>query len=41
MCCYDKYVEIQKKSNKGYILDYYNTPKKLYRTEIRLHNDQV
>jgi hypothetical protein len=41
LCCYDKYVEIQDSSNKDYILDYYNTPKKLYRTEIRLHNDQV
>ena len=41
LCCYNKYVEIQDSSHKDYILDYYNAPKTLYRTEIRLHNEQV
>ena len=33
---YDKKAEIENRSDKQYILDYYNTPKRLYRLEVRL-----
>lgn len=41
VCCYDKRAEIQNSSGKEYILDYYDNPKKLYRTEVHLNNEQI
>ena len=38
---YDKAVEIRNSSNKEYILEYYDKPKKLYRTEIHLNNEEI
>ncbi len=35
---YDKMDEIVSKSEKHYILEYYNNPKRLYRLEVRLNN---
>lgn len=41
VCCYDKRAEIQNSSGKEYILDYYGNPKKLFRTEVHLNNEQI
>ena len=38
---YDKLAEIHNSSDKEYILDYYANPKKLYRTEVHLNNEQI
>lgn len=38
---YDKSAEILNSSDKRYILDYYGHPKRLYRTEVHLNNDEV
>ena len=38
---YDKSAEILNSSDKRYILDYYGQPKRLYRTEVHLNNDEV
>lgn len=38
---YDKLAEIRNSSDKEYILDYYANPKKLYRTEVHLNNDEI
>lgn len=38
---YDKMDEITSKSEKRYILDYYGNPKRLYRLELRLNNQDV
>ena len=38
---YDKKAEIENKSNKRYILDYYGNPKHLYRLEVRLHYQEL
>lgn len=38
---YDKFDEIQSKSGKLYILDFYNNPKRLYRLEMRLNNEDI
>ena len=38
---YDKKVEIENKSNKRYILDYYGNPKNLYWLEVRLHYQEL
>lgn len=35
---YDKKAEIDNSSNKDYILDFYDNPKRLYRTEVHLNN---
>lgn len=39
--CYDKKAEIDNHSNKQYILDYYDNPKRLYRLEVRLHYQEL
>ena len=39
--CYDKAAEISNASDKQYILQHYNNPKKLYRTEIHLNTKDV
>lgn len=38
---YDKMDEITNKSEKRYILDYYGSPKRLYRLEMRLNNPDL
>lgn len=38
---YDKAAEIRNASDKFYILDYYGNPKKLFRTELHLNNEEV
>lgn len=38
---YDKKTEICNSSGKQYILDYYDNPKSLYRTEVHLNNEDV
>lgn len=38
---YDKMDEITSKSAKRYILDYYGNPKRLYRLELRLNNQDI
>ena len=38
---YDKKAEIEHHSDKTYILDYYGSPKRLYRFEIRLHYQEL
>ena len=38
---YDKLAEIRNASEKEYILDYYNNPTKLYRTEVHLNNAEI
>ena len=38
---YDKLAEIENSSNKRYILEYYNNPSKLYRTEVHLNNAEI
>ncbi len=38
---YDKQAEIRNASDKFYILDYYNNPSKLFRTEVHLNNEEV
>lgn len=38
---YDKAAEIQNCSHKDYILNYYGNPKKLFRTEVHLNNEEI
>ena len=38
---YDKLAEIRNSSDKEYILEYYAHPKKLFRTEVHLNNEQI
>ena len=38
---YDKVAEVKNCSGKEYILNYYGNPKKLYRTEVHLNNQEV
>lgn len=38
---YDKEAEIRNVSDKKYILQHYNNPKHLYRTEVHLNKDNV
>ena len=38
---YDKMDEITSKSEKRYIIDYYGNPKRLYRLELRLNNQDI
>jgi hypothetical protein len=38
---YDKLAEIRNSSDKEYILEYYVHPKKLFRTEVHLNNEQI
>lgn len=38
---YDKKAEIEHHSNKQYILEQYGNPKRLYRTEVRLHYQEL
>lgn len=38
---YDKFAEIQNSSKKGYILDFYDNPNRLYRTEVHLNNAEI
>ena len=38
---YDKIAEIDNASNKKYILDHYDNPKRLYRTEIHLNAEDI
>ena len=38
---YDKAAEISNSSDKQYILDYYDNPKKLYRTEVHLNAEDI
>ncbi len=38
---YDKMDEITNKSEKQYIVEYYNNPKRLYRLELRLNNTDI
>lgn len=38
---YDKMDEIANKSEKHYILDYYDNPKRLHRLELRLNNQDI
>ena len=38
---YDKLAEIRNSSDKEYILEYYAHPKKLYRTEVHLNNEEI
>ena len=37
----DKMDEITNKSEKQYIVEYYNNPKRLYRLELRLNNTDI
>ena len=39
--CYDKKAEIEFSSDKGYILDYYDSPVHLFRLEVRLHYQEL
>ena len=38
---YDKAAEISNASDKQYILDYYDNPKRLYRTEVHLNAEDI
>ena len=38
---YDKQAEIRNSSGKDYILDFYDNPSKLYRTEVHLNNAEI
>lgn len=38
---YDKAAEIRNSSHKNYILDYYESPRKLFRTEVHLNNEDI
>lgn len=38
---YDKAAEVRNSSKKQYILDFYGNPKKLYRTEVHLNNEDI
>lgn len=38
---YDKMDEITSKSEKRYIIDYYGNPKRLYRLELRMNNQDI
>ena len=38
---YNKTAEINNASDKQYILDYYDNPKKLYRTEVHLNSEDI
>ena len=38
---YDKAAEIRNASDKQYILEYYDNPKRLYRTEVHLNSEDV
>jgi len=38
---YDKSAEVKNSSGKDYILNFYGNPKKLYRTEVHLNNQEV
>lgn len=38
---YDKIAEIKNVSGKQYILDKYDNPKRLYRTEVHLNNEEI
>lgn len=38
---YNKKAEIEQSSKKQYILDYHGNPKRLYRLEVRLHNQEL
>jgi hypothetical protein len=38
---YDKLAEIRNSSGKSYILDYYENPNRLYRTEVHLNNAEI
>ena len=38
---YDKKEEIERNSNKQYILNYHGNPKRLYRLEVRLHYQEL
>lgn len=38
---YDKAAEVKNSSGKDYILNFYGNPKKLYRTEVHLNNQEV
>ena len=38
---YDKAAEVRNKSKKQYILDFYGNPRKLYRTEVHLNNEDI
>ena len=38
---YDKVAEVKNSSGKEYILNYYGNPKKLYRTEVHLNNQEI
>ena len=38
---YNKKAEILQSSKKQYILDYHGNPKRLYRLEVRLHNQEL
>lgn len=38
---YDKLAEVRNSSDKEYILEYYAHPKKLFRTEVHLNNEQI
>lgn len=38
---YDKEAEIRNVSGKEYILQHYNNPKRLYRTEVHLNNEDI
>ena len=38
---YDKKAEIEQNSDKRYILDFYDQPKRLYRLEVRLHYQEL
>ncbi len=41
LTAYDKLAEIRNASEKFYILDFYNNPTKLFRTEVHLNNEEV
>lgn len=38
---YNKVAEVKNSSHKQYILDYYGNPKKLFRTEVHLNNEEI
>lgn len=41
LICYDKEAEIRNVSGKQYIMEHYGNPKRLYRTEVHLNNEDV
>lgn len=41
LALYDKVAEIRNGSRKEYILEHYNNPKRLYRTEVHLNNAEI